>query len=120
VHELSVAGAVLETVERHADGRPVTAVSLRVGRLRQVVPESLQFYWGIVVRGTPHELARLELEEVAAQLACSECRHRWEPELPVFRCARCGSSSVEVSAGAELEVEYIDVEEQEAECIARG
>jgi hydrogenase nickel incorporation protein HypA/HybF len=120
VHELSVAGAVLETVERHAEGRPVTVVSLRVGRLRQVVPESLQFYWEIVVRGTAHERARLELEEVEAQLACAECGRRWEPELPVFRCARCGSASVEVTAGEELEVEYIEVEEQEAECIARG
>src|SRR5437762_5483908 len=83
VHELSVAGAVLDTVERHADGRPVTVVRLRVGRLRQVVPESLQFYWEIVVRGTAHERARLELEDVEAQLACSECGRRWEPELPV-------------------------------------
>jgi Zn finger protein HypA/HybF involved in hydrogenase expression len=38
----------------------------------------------------------------------------------MFRCARCGSVGVEVRAGDELEVEYIEVEQQEAECIAPG
>jgi len=41
MHELALASAVVEAVERHADGRRVLAVHLRVGRLRQVVPESL-------------------------------------------------------------------------------
>ncbi len=120
MHELSVAGAVFETVERHAAGRPVTVVRLRVGRLRQVVPESLRFYWEIVARETICDGARLELEDVAAELACSECDRRWAPELPAFRCSRCGSTAVEVTAGEELEVEYIEVEQQEAECIAPG
>jgi len=120
VHELSVAGAVLETVERHADGRPVTLVKVRVGRLRQVVPESLRFYWEIVARDTICDGARLELEHVAAELACTECGRRWAPELPMFRCAGCGSTGVEVRAGDQLEVEYIEVEQKEAECIAPG
>jgi hydrogenase nickel incorporation protein HypA/HybF len=117
---MSVAGAVLETVERHAAGRPVTVVRLRVGHLRQVVPESLRFYWEIVARETLCEGARLELEDVAVVLACPECDRRWAPELPAFRCSRCGSTDVEVRAGDELLVEYIEVEQQEAECIAPG
>jgi hydrogenase nickel incorporation protein HypA/HybF len=120
VHELSVAGAVFGTVERHAAGRPVTVVSVRVGRLRQVVPESLRFYWEIVAKDTICDGARLELEQVSAELACQGCGRRWAPELPAFRCARCGSTDVEVTSGDELLVEYIEVEQQEAECIAPG
>ena len=120
MHELSVAGAILETVRRHADGRQVTQVGLRVGHLRQVVPDSLQFYWGIVTRGTVCEQARLQLDEIEARLACADCGEQWTPDFPVFRCPRCGSANVEVSAGEELSVEYIEVEEQEAACIARG
>ena len=59
VHELSLASAVVDTVERHADGRRVTAVTLRSGHLRQVVPDSLEFYFGHVARGTVCEGARL-------------------------------------------------------------
>jgi hydrogenase nickel incorporation protein HypA/HybF len=128
VHELSVASAVLETVERHAEGRRVVLVGLRVGRLRQVVPESLEFYWGIVTKGTEYEHAQLRLDEVEARLACSDCGERWEPDLPVFRCAGCGSAHVEISAGEELSVEYIEVENtpagaadgEEAACTALG
>ena len=120
MHELSVAGAILQTAERHAAGREVTLVSLRVGRLRQVVPESLQFYWGIVAPGTVCEGARLELEQVEVRLLCLDCGDRWEPDLPVFRCGRCGSANVEVCAGEELSVEFIEVSEQEAACIAPG
>ena len=47
------------TPVRHADGRRVSVVSLRVGVLRQVVPDSLEFYFDLVAReyrvrrGTP-------------------------------------------------------------------
>ena len=51
VHELSLAGAVIDTATRHADGRRVTAVHLRVGHLRQVVPDSLAFYFEHVAAG---------------------------------------------------------------------
>jgi hydrogenase nickel incorporation protein HypA/HybF len=118
MHELSVASAVVETAIKHAGGRPVTVVALRVGRLRQVVPESLRFYFDIVTRDTPCEAARLELEEIELALRCEECDHGWVAEAPIFRCAECGSSYVHIEAGEELYVDYIEVEEQEAECTA--
>jgi hydrogenase nickel incorporation protein HypA/HybF len=114
VHELSVASAVLDTVERHAEDRPVTLVALRVGRLRQVVPDSLTFYWDVVSRGTVCERARLECAEIDARLRCGACGHEWTPAWPEFRCAACGAAEVTVQAGEELEVEYIEVEEREA------
>jgi hypothetical protein len=43
MHELSLAGAVVDTVERHAAGRRVLVIQLRLGELRQVVPDSLAF-----------------------------------------------------------------------------
>jgi hydrogenase nickel incorporation protein HypA/HybF len=117
VHELSIATAVLNTALKHADGRPVSVVSMRVGRLRQVIPDSLSFYWDIVARDTACEGARLELLEVELALRCEDCGLAWEATEPVFRCGACGSASISIEAGEELEVDYIEVEEQEAECI---
>jgi len=113
VHELSLASAIVDTAERHADGKPVRVISMRVGALRQVVPESLELYVDIVGRGTVCEGARLELELVPARLAC--CGGEWEP--PSFRCPVCGGGG-EVVSGDEFLVESIQVEEVEA-CIAR-
>lgn len=118
MHELSIAGAIVATAEKHAAGRHVTVVTVRAGRLRQVVPESLEFYWEIVARDTLCAGARLELEVVPAELGCDACGRRWELEAPPFRCPACGEKDVEVVAGDELEVESIEVEEEEA-CIAR-
>jgi hydrogenase nickel incorporation protein HypA/HybF len=117
VHELSVASAVIDTATRHAAGRRVTAVYLRVGHLRQVVPASLALYFGHVARGTLCEGARLEQEVVPARLACESCGHGWALGAAAFRCPQCGAAGATVVSGNELEVESIDVEQREAACI---
>jgi len=117
MHELSLSGAVLNTVVRHAGERPVTVVSLRVGRLRQVVPDTLAFYFGFVARGTVCEGARLELQIIEVSLRCDACERAWEIEVPAFRCPTCGAAEVAVASGNEFEVESIEVEE--AQCTAQ-
>jgi hydrogenase nickel incorporation protein HypA/HybF len=116
VHELSVSSAIVDTAVRHAAGRRVTAVEVRLGRLRQVVPSSLAFYFGLVARDTVCEGARLDQEVVAAALRCERCAHAWEIDVPFFRCPRCQSADVTVAAGEELEVASIEIEEA-GECI---
>jgi hydrogenase nickel incorporation protein HypA/HybF len=116
VHELSIATAVLNTAVKHAGGRRVSVVSVRTGQMRQVVPESLQFYWGIVARDTVCEGAELQLDEIAAELRCEDCGHAWEPLIPAFHCPRCGGTAVMIAAGDELEVDYIEVEQEEPAC----
>jgi hydrogenase nickel incorporation protein HypA/HybF len=116
MHELSVATAVLNTALKHSDQRAVSVVNVRVGRMRQVVPDSLRFYFEIVARDTTCEQATLELVEIDTRLRCSDCEREWSPQIPAFRCPDCGSASVDVLAGEELEVDYIEVEEQETAC----
>jgi hydrogenase nickel incorporation protein HypA/HybF len=111
VHELSVSSAIVDTVVRHAEGRRVTAVHVRLGRLRQVVPSSLAFYFELVSRDTVCDGAELDQEVVPAALRCQDCAHAWEIDMPFFRCVRCGSADVTVESGEELEVASIDVEE---------
>ena len=116
MHELSLSSAIVNTVVKHAADRPVTAVYLRVGALRQVVPDTLDFYFEFVARGTVCEGARLEQELIDAVLHCDGCGHEWRIDIPAFRCPKCAGSEVHIATGDEFEVEAIDVEE--AECIA--
>jgi hydrogenase nickel incorporation protein HypA/HybF len=116
VHELSLSGAIVNTVVKHAGGRRVAVVNLRVGRLRQVVPDTLEFYFGFVADGTVCQGARLVQEVVPAVLRCDVCDQQWEIDFPVFRCAGCGGADVEVVSGEEFEVESIEIEEDA--CIA--
>ena len=100
MHELSISEAVVDTVVRHAAGRRVTAVDLTVGALRQVVPESLEFYFEIVARGTRlRGGACCASSSCAARARCAGCGHEWELDMPAFRCAECGGAAEAVSRG---------------------
>lgn len=112
MHELSLSSAIVNTAVRHAAGRPVSVVTMRIGALRQVVPDSLDFYFGIVARDTLCEGARLDVQYVPARLSCPGCEREWQVEqFPDFRCPECRQGGVEVISGNEFEVESIDVEE---------
>ena len=117
MHEFSIASAVVATAVKHAGGRRVTTVSLRLGALRQVVPGALAFAFEIVSRETLCEGARLAWEDVPARVRCASCEQTSTLERLPLRCPRCGDGAVTVVGGEELEVESIEVEE-EAACTA--
>ena len=120
MHELSIADAVLAVVERHAAGRNVSRVELRVGHLRQVVPPALEFAWELVTEGTPLEGAELAMEEVPATVSCASCGA--ESELRAFpaQCGACGRLDVDVTGGDELLVDALEIEEDEAALTRSG
>ncbi|WCB95117.1 Hydrogenase maturation factor HypA [Baekduia alba] len=117
MHEFSIASAVVATAAKHAGGRRVTVVSLRLGALRQVVPDALAFAFAIVSRETVCDGARLTWESVPVRVRCAPCDRTSTLERLPLRCPRCGDGGVAVVAGEELEVESIEVEE-EAACTA--
>lgn len=112
MHELSLAEAIVAIVRDHAGTRRVVGVDVKVGRLRQVVPDALAFAFELVASGTSAEGAELRLEHVPASVACAGCDATSEVrEFPLV-CARCGSADVEVVAGEELYVESIEIEDE--------
>jgi hydrogenase nickel incorporation protein HypA/HybF len=117
MHEFSIASAVVATAVKHAGGRRVTVVSLRLGALRQVVPDALAFAFEIVARETLCEGARLEWENVPARVRCTPCACTSTLERLPLRCPCCGGGAVAVVGGEELEVESIEIEE-DAACTA--
>jgi hydrogenase nickel incorporation protein HypA/HybF len=119
VHELSIADAVRAIAERHADGRSVTRVELRIGHLRQVVLASLEFAWELVTQGTTLDGAELAIEYVPAIAHCRACAAESELEAFPPLCGACGSLDVEVRGGDELLVDALELEETE-EALARS
>ena len=114
MHELSIAESIVAVVERHARGRRVTAVTVSVGHLRQVVPASLEFAFELITHGTALDGAELELEEVPAAGHCRACGRESRLDGFPLNCRSCGSADVEIVSGEELQVESLDVEEEVA------
>jgi hydrogenase nickel incorporation protein HypA/HybF len=113
MHELSIAEAIVAIAERHAGGRTVTRVEVRVGHLRQVVPSALELAFELVCRGTALDGAELELEQVPARGRCRDCGVETTMDGFPLACSACGGVDVELLAGEELQVEALELEEDE-------
>jgi hydrogenase nickel incorporation protein HypA/HybF len=111
VHELAIAQSVVAIAERHAAGRRVTCIDVKVGHLRQVVPSALEFAFALLVEGTALDGAELRIEDVPAAGLCRSCEA--ETPLPTFplQCIHCGGFDIELTAGEELLVDSLEIEE---------
>ena len=112
MHELSLADAIVSALlkmrEDEAWGK-VKKVRLRIGALRQVFPEMLEFAFDTVVGDTPLFGTVLEIEEIPLEWRCLDCGNRWLEDSGV--CPSCGSIKRETLAGMELEIHSVEVEE---------
>ena len=111
MHELSIAEAIVGVVERHAAGRAVYAVDVRVGHLPQVVPGALEFAFELTAKGTCMDGAELRVAQVQAAGRCRVCGAESVLEGFPLICAACGALDVEVTAGDELLVDSLELEE---------
>ncbi len=112
MHELAIADSVVTIARRHARGRRVTRVDLRVGHMRQVVPSALEFAFELLTQDTELEQAELMIEQVPSAGICRACRAATPlPDFPLC-CASCGSLDVELTEGEELLVDSLELEEE--------
>jgi hydrogenase nickel incorporation protein HypA/HybF len=109
MHELSICRAIASTAAKHAEGRPVTQVTVQIGHLRQVVPDALQFSWEVVSSATDLNDAELVIEQVPAVVECLHCGAATTLESPILVCGACDGSEVKLLSGEELLVVSIDL-----------
>jgi hydrogenase nickel incorporation protein HypA/HybF len=121
MHELSIVTSIVETVTETLAALPdaqkgarVLEVRLRVGELASVIPESLEFCWGIAIEGTPLEGSRLVVNLLPVVVHCDSCGQDVELEgVQSFRCPRCGEPCSDIRQGRELEIDSIEIEDDE-------
>jgi hydrogenase nickel incorporation protein HypA/HybF len=103
MHELSMCGSIYEIVGRAAAGRPVAVIHLRVGQLRQVVPETLTYCWTLVSDQTELAGSQLEVDSVPVTLRCLDCDSSTTlaDEL-LLLCTQCDGIHVSVTTGEEF------------------
>jgi hydrogenase nickel incorporation protein HypA/HybF len=114
LHELAIAESIAGISARHAEGRQVTKVYLKVGHLRQVVPSALAFSFELVAQGTPVEGAELEVQQIPAVGLCRDCGEENRLESFPLQCLACGGFDLEILQGEELFVESLEMEEAPA------
>ncbi len=120
MHELSMAqgiiNAVLETAESN-NATEVTEVTLEIGRLAMINPEQLQFMLGVLVENTIMEDAKINIEDIPAEIDCGDCDFKGVAILddsdhyaPLVKCPKCDSLKVEILNGKDIVVKNIVIE----------
>lgn len=112
MHELGIAEALVEQVEevrsRH-EGQVVISVGVLIGSWRLVVPESLEFYYAVLTRGTGLDGSRLEIQTVEARGLCQTCGETFPVEAPLIVCPVCGRLGGDLVRGQELQLVSVEL-----------
>jgi hydrogenase nickel incorporation protein HypA/HybF len=114
MHEMSIAQNVIDIVRQHLpadDEAPVRSVRLKVGRMSGVVPASLEFCFGVLASGTRIDGAALGIEDVPVTAQCGGCGTTSEMPFPFGECPACGSGTMTMASGTELQVVDIELDD---------
>jgi hydrogenase nickel incorporation protein HypA/HybF len=110
MHELSVCASIAEIARRRAGDRRVQTIHLRIGQLRQIVPDTLTYCWSVLSTDTELAGSQLDVEHVPVRIRCNACDGTTVvSDLPLFVCERCDSGDVTVVAGEEFLVTALDL-----------
>lgn len=108
MHELSITRNVVAIVSEHAHGREVLRVTLEIGKLSAIMPESVHFCFEVCVKGTLLEGARLEILEIPGAATCRVCGREFALDDILARCV-CGSVNLVRRGGDELKIKEMEV-----------
>ena len=94
MHELSICSSIADIARRRAEGRAISVINVRVGQLRQIVPDTLVYCWTLISEDTPLAGSRIVVESVPARIRCRSCEHTADVgDLPVFACRAAAGST---------------------------
>lgn len=114
MHELSIATSIVEAVTEEIRLRHLPApqaIVVRVGALSGVLPDALQFSYEAITVDTPLANTKLIIEEIPVTAVCHACNAEFAVEAFAFACPECNSSRIEVIRGEELDIAYLEIEE---------
>ena len=114
MHELSIASSIVDTVLAEVDKRSlksVTLISLRVGVLTDIVPDSLQFGFEAMTKDTILEKTELQITSIPVVGKCKSCQKDFEVNEFIFVCPLCYAVDIEMQTGNELDIAFIEAED---------
>ncbi len=117
MHEVGIANSILEATRaemaRHSAARPLR-ITVRIGELAAVDPDSLQFCFAALTRGTELAALELKIEPCPRRNCCPACGAEFTVADYDFRCTQCGEERTEFVSGDQLELASLEMESYES------
>lgn len=114
MHELSIATALLDGVREEMARRPsaqLHKIGVRVGELSAVDPDALRFAFEVLTRDSELPGVQLEIENCPRRHRCASCGLEFIVRDYDWQCPRCACLDTRCIAGEELELAFLEVEE---------
>lgn len=113
MHEMSITESILQVAleesKNHGD-RKIRSLTLHIGRLRQIIPETLRFCYEVMSKDTLAEGASVHIKEIPILAHCSRCNKDVEVDDFTFICPDCGMGGLETLQGDELILAHMELE----------
>ena len=110
---MALAEGIIDIVLSYADknkAKKVSEISVLIGEMTGVVPESLQFCFESLSKGTKAQGAKLVMKHCPLVAKCMDCGTETKIKRYTFICPKCGSARMEIVSGRELRVESLEAE----------
>ena len=114
MHELSIAQSIIDIVTQESENRNldrIKAIGVKIGALSGILPDALEFGFDALKKDTDLTDTILEIEEIPVSGNCKDCMKSFEVKDLIFTCPNCGSGSIELEKGQELDLAYLEIEE---------
>jgi len=115
MHELSIAQEILGIVHQYVPEPTenyVKSVKVEVGKMSNILIDSLTFCFEAIIHNTPLMGTKLEIVEIPVSISCNNCNTTSEIEPPVFACPECGSNQIKLIGGTEMRVDEIEINDE--------
>ena len=115
MHEMSIAGSMLEAVRAEAarHNAHVFALGVKIGELSGVDSESLSFCFDALVQDTDLAPLALHIERLPWRHRCRHCAQDFAVLEYRTECPTCGAAETEMTSGQELEFAYMEIQEDD-------
>ena len=111
MHELSICSSMANIVKKHAAGRSVRTVHVRIGAMRQIVPDTLVYCWSLITESSELEGTQLCVERIPAKIRCTGCGHEQVLDAFTMVCESCTGQAVDLVEGDEFLITSLDLAE---------
>ncbi len=106
----AVLAAVRTEAQRHA-GQVPRKVGVKIGEMSALDPDALRFCFEAITRDTDMKVLELDIEVCPFRYRCHDCGHEFNVRDYQVQCPQCASMRTECVGGQELDLAYLEVED---------